>query len=195
MSNLFSGRHAIWAYFDVTQTIPGTYFCRASSECQSAYSWPPSTTVAGRHLRDRHPEVYYKAMGEETNRKRSDTFLNQQKNSGSGSSSLSRKRAHQQQSIYNQQVNNSFENSFSATLAASFASITDTDQDLLNQKPRENKIIKLEDFEFPTDTSSKDIYQLEKTSSTIRSSMWESSSSNSEKKFCKRIFLKGKKDF
>src|SRR4051794_39765980 len=46
----FGGRHSMWQYFDVSRQHTGAYYCRASAECQCAYSWPPSTTVAGRHL-------------------------------------------------------------------------------------------------------------------------------------------------
>uniref|UniRef100_A0A915E5W1 Uncharacterized protein n=1 Tax=Ditylenchus dipsaci TaxID=166011 RepID=A0A915E5W1_9BILA len=68
-SNQFNGRHAIWQYFEVGQQHTGAYYCRATPTCTSSYSWPPSTTVAGRHLRDRHLDVWNKVVEEEAMRK------------------------------------------------------------------------------------------------------------------------------
>ncbi|KAI1714577.1 unconventional myosin-XVIIIa [Ditylenchus destructor] len=65
----FNGRHAIWQFFDCSKPESGAYYCQASPGCNSSYSWPPSTTVAGRHLRDRHPEIYNQVMEEEASRK------------------------------------------------------------------------------------------------------------------------------
>jgi hypothetical protein len=38
-------------------------------ECSAAYTWPPSTTVAGRHLRDKHPDIYAQVLNEEADRR------------------------------------------------------------------------------------------------------------------------------
>lgn len=105
-------------------------------------------------------------MGEENSRKRSDTFFNQQRSSVTSNSS--RKRAHFQQS--------SSQDSFSATLAATFASIPDFDTDFSLQKPHEAKSIKIEDCEISNNSLSPDLYTIEATSSAILSSMLESSS-------------------
>jgi hypothetical protein len=44
------------------------YKCHVG-ECNASYSWPPSTTVAGRHLRDKHPEIYAQVLNEEADRR------------------------------------------------------------------------------------------------------------------------------
>ncbi|KAI6187241.1 hypothetical protein M3Y98_00221600 [Aphelenchoides besseyi] len=52
----FHGRHTIWRHFEV-QRDKSVYRCQVPG-CTATYTWPPSTTVAGRHLRDKHANVY-----------------------------------------------------------------------------------------------------------------------------------------
>ena len=56
MPTRFHGRHSIWRYFQVLRE-ESVYHCSVEN-CFAAYAWPPSTTVAGRHLRDKHPHMY-----------------------------------------------------------------------------------------------------------------------------------------
>lgn len=63
----FHGRHSIWRHFNVQREL-NLYRCEVAS-CAATYTWPPSTTVAGRHLRDKHPEVYNQVLNEEADRR------------------------------------------------------------------------------------------------------------------------------
>ncbi|CAD5218894.1 unnamed protein product [Bursaphelenchus okinawaensis] len=63
----FHGRHSIWRHFKVQREL-NVYKCEVGL-CTATYTWPPSTTVAGRHLRDKHPEVYNQVLNEETERR------------------------------------------------------------------------------------------------------------------------------
>lgn len=112
-------------------------------------------------------------MGEENS---SDTFFNQHRSSRS--SNMSRKRAH----FLSQ---SSQQDSFSAALAATFASIPDFDPKFSTQKRRESKI---EDCELLNDSLSPDIYALKATPSAILSSMVENSGNI---KIHKQILPKG----
>jgi hypothetical protein len=63
----FHGRHSIWRHFRVARD-DNVYRCLVE-ECTAAYTWPPSTTVAGRHLRDKHPDIYSQVLNEEADRR------------------------------------------------------------------------------------------------------------------------------
>lgn len=85
--HVFTGRHTMWSYFDVSRQHTGFYYCQCTRDCTSSYTWPPSTTVAGRHLRDRHPEIFLRIMEVEAARKLSteaQQCQQQTRTSGSG---------------------------------------------------------------------------------------------------------------
>ncbi|KAI6187201.1 hypothetical protein M3Y98_00216600 [Aphelenchoides besseyi] len=63
----FHGRHSIWRHFEV-QRDKSVYRCQVPG-CTATYTWPPSTTVAGRHLRDKHANVYAQVLNDEADRR------------------------------------------------------------------------------------------------------------------------------
>ncbi|KAI6187236.1 hypothetical protein M3Y98_00220800 [Aphelenchoides besseyi] len=63
----FHGRHSIWRHFEV-QRDKSVYRCQVPG-CTATYTWPPSTTVAGRHLRDKHSNVYAQVLNDEADRR------------------------------------------------------------------------------------------------------------------------------
>ncbi|KAI6214173.1 hypothetical protein M3Y94_00237000 [Aphelenchoides besseyi] len=83
----FHGRHSIWRHFEV-QREKSVYRCQVPG-CTATYTWPPSTTVAGRHLRDKHANVYAQVQNDEADRRNRKRVIEvasvQQKIDGNGS--------------------------------------------------------------------------------------------------------------
>lgn len=168
--HVFSGRHAMWGYFDVSRQHTGYYYCKAEAECNSAYTWPPSTTVAGRHMRDRHPEVYVRIMEEEAVRKMtSDSQVSQQQRTAANVA------------FYNSRKRPASSNSnISQTISLNLSSLSNcsTHQNLLRNGTSNNKFLSLSDASATFDSRPVKSVKLEDIISCISTNHENSEASN-----------------